>query len=49
MIHERTLETLRVAADIQHETSQDRGEITCTERTTCIFCALIADIEKRAA
>lgn len=36
------LEVVRVAANIQHETSESRGEIDCTNKTPCIFCQAIA-------
>lgn len=36
------VKALKVAADIQHETSESRGEITCTEETRCIFCQALA-------
>lgn len=44
--HEELVAALRVAAELQHATSQDRGEIDCTETTPCLFCSAIAKAEK---
>jgi hypothetical protein len=41
----RMLEALHNAADIQHETSRQRGEVDCTDETPCLFCAAIAEAE----
>jgi hypothetical protein len=38
------LETLKLAAQIQHQTAQDRGEIECTETTPCIFCHAVGEM-----
>jgi len=45
LTHTDLLAAMKIAADIQHETSSMRGEIDCTEETPCIFCALIAKAE----
>ena len=43
--HDELVEALKIACDIQHETSESRGEIDCTEKTPCIFCSAIAKAE----